>query len=54
MTLKSLGFNKFKEQEPFRKLTLKLTNLRKIIQFRNHLLNEIWTFKIYLKFEVSL
>ena len=31
MTLKSLDFNKFKEQEPFRELTLKLNYLQKIV-----------------------
>ena len=29
MALKSLGFNKIKEQEPFRKLTLKLNYFMK-------------------------
>ena len=54
MTLKSLGFNKFKEQEPFQKTYFKANYLQKIVLFRNHLLKEIWTFKTYLKFKVSL
>ena len=54
MTLKSLGFNKFKEQEPFQKTYIEAQLFTEIVQFRNHLLNEIQTFKTYLKFEVSL
>ena len=55
MTLKLLGFNKFKGQDPFQKAYIETQLfMKKIVQFRNHLLNEMWTFKTYLKFKVSL
>ena len=51
MTLKSLGFNQFKEQEPFQKsyIEIQLFAENRLVLKKNHLLNEIWPFKTYLK-----
>ena len=41
-----MRFSRLKHNNLFRKLTLKLNSFLKIVQFRNHLLNEIQTFKL--------
>ena len=44
-----LVLTNLKNKNLFRKLTLKLNYLWKIVLFRNHLLNEIWTFKMLFR-----
>ena len=52
MTLNHLVLTNLKNKNLFRKLTLKINYFRKIVLFKNYLLNEIWTFKTLYKIQI--